>query len=97
MLLGVAVTAGMLWWRRARPAAYQRWSPAPRALQRLMVTSPAGWAVVRQALGGAPPYGRSALANYAVFGLTLFFASCGAAGTVLVGAPRVPWGLTMHG
>ncbi len=84
LLLAIACPAGLLWWQLARPAVYRRRATLLRAAQRLVVTSPAGWAVVQLALGGAPPYGQGALLDYTMFALTVFFASCGAAGTFLV-------------
>lgn len=90
LLVATACPAGMLWWqlRVSRPAAYRRWSTAARVAQRLIVTSPVGWAVVQLAMGGAPPYGHGALLDYTLFALTVFFASCGAAGTFLVSFGR---------
>lgn len=84
LLLAAASTAGMLAWQRARPATYQRWSAAPRALQRLLIAFPTAWKVTRQALASRLPYGHGAVADAAVFALVVFFASCGASGNGLV-------------
>lgn len=79
-----AGSAAMLWWRRTHHAAYQRWSAGPRALQRLIVASPACWKVTQQVLAGRLPYGHGRLLDSALFTLLVLFTSCGATGNGMV-------------
>lgn len=90
MLLAAAASLALLWWRRARPEAYCRWGAWARALQRLVVASPASWKVTQQVLAGTLPYGHGALLDAALYGLLVFFASCGASAIGMVSTDLLP-------
>lgn len=77
LLLAAGGSAAMLWWRRTHHAAYQRRSAVPRALQRLIVASPACWKVTQQVLAGS-------LLDIALYALLVLFTSCGVTGNGMV-------------
>ena len=90
LLLAAAGSGWLLWWQRARPATYSRWSTALRVLQRLIVASPVTWKVTQQVLDGELPYGHGALPDAALYSLLIFFTCCGATGNGMMSsvAPR---------